>query len=88
MATKLLDAVADNTVGTRQKVLGPCTVFTEGNLGGGTVTINASRDVAGTLVAVTTVTAAGVTNVNIIGPCYLQATLAGATTPSLSVVVN
>lgn len=80
----LLD-VTDNSVGTRKRVYGPCSVFVEGTIGGGTVTLSACRESDGELVTVETITSESVVTDNIIGPHYLQATLAGATTPDLVV---
>ena len=84
---KLLDAVSADTTGSAVRVAGPCAVFIEGTLGGGTVSIQAARTSSGTFVEIVSKTTVAVVIDAIIGPHYLRAVLSGSTGPSLTVAV-
>jgi hypothetical protein len=65
------------------RVVGPCTIFVEGTIGGGTLSVTAARATGGTFIEINSLTAVGVFTDNIIGPHYIKATLTGATNPAL-----
>lgn len=79
---------ADKSNADRQLVVGPCTFWIEGGLGGGTVTFKVSRTATSTQVTLTTTTSAGVINDAIIGPHYVEAELSGATAATLTVAIG
>lgn len=75
----------NNATGNPVRVVGPTTVFVEGSLGGGTITLSAQREASTSSVSVATVTTTGVVHDGIIGPHYLKASLSGATSPNVTV---
>lgn len=82
------DLTADQSNHARVRVIGPCSIFIEGGLGGGTVTIKASRTSTSTQLTLTTATDAGIINDAIVGAHYLEAELSGASAATLTVAVN
>lgn len=85
---KLLNAVTADTTGIGKLLKSPVTVYVDGTIGGGTVSIQTARDVggeAGPYAEVKSMTATGRENIFVFGSYYMRAVLSGATNPILTV---
>ena len=87
----LLNAVTTNTNGIGQRLTVPVTVYVDGTIGGGTVSIQVARDidgVAGPYAEVKSMTAVGRENIFVLGAYWIKANLTSSTSPSLTVATS
>lgn len=94
----LLNAVSNDTTGIGRRFVNPVTVFVDGDIDGGTVSIQVAREitpatgaaaaVVGSYVEVETFDAIGVKNIFVFGAYFMRAVLSGSSVPALTVATS